>query len=107
MDRDLVFAAVADERRRIADLVDELDDAQLAMPSLCEGWDIKTVAAHLVSAFADSFWVFQAMTLRRRSLARAIDELARRRARLSALRLTAAYGPGCPLRQHRPGRDWV
>ena len=45
MERDVVFAAVADERRQIARLIDELDDAQVASPSLCEGWDIKTVAA--------------------------------------------------------------
>ncbi|WP_327100674.1 maleylpyruvate isomerase family mycothiol-dependent enzyme [Nocardia vinacea] len=76
-----VFAAVADERRRIADLLDELDEAQLATPSLCAGWDIKTVAAHLVSVLADSFWTFQWRTVRHRSLAAGIDELARRRAR--------------------------
>lgn len=75
-----VFAAVADERRRIADLLDELDDAQLATPSLCAGWDIKTVAAHLVSVLADGFWTFQWRTVRHRSLAAGIDELARRRA---------------------------
>ncbi|WP_433525988.1 maleylpyruvate isomerase family mycothiol-dependent enzyme [Nocardia pseudovaccinii] len=79
-----LFAAVADERRRIADLLDELDDAQLATPSLCAGWDIKTVAAHLVSVLADSFWTFQWRTVRHRSLAAGIDALARRRARQPA-----------------------
>ena len=57
--KEFVFTAVADERRKIAALIDDLDDAQLATPSLCTGWDVKTVAAHLVSVFADSFWVFQ------------------------------------------------
>ncbi|WP_083341653.1 maleylpyruvate isomerase family mycothiol-dependent enzyme [Mycobacterium talmoniae] len=84
MDRDVIFAAVADERRQIADLLDTLDDAQLATPSLCAGWDIKTVAAHLVSVFADSFWVFMGTALRRASMARAVDGLARCRARLPA-----------------------
>ena len=56
VDKDFVFAAVADERRRIAVLIDGLDDAQLATASLCTGWDVKTVAAHLVSVFADGFW---------------------------------------------------
>jgi uncharacterized protein (TIGR03083 family) len=81
VDRRLVFAAVADERRQIADLVDRLDDSQLATSSLCTGWDIKTVAAHLISVLDDSFWVFQWTALRRGGLARGIDELARRRAR--------------------------
>ncbi|MFZ0225799.1 MAG: maleylpyruvate isomerase N-terminal domain-containing protein, partial [Mycobacterium sp.] len=42
MDRDQIFAATAQERRRIADLIDDLDEAQLATPSLCAGWDVKT-----------------------------------------------------------------
>jgi uncharacterized protein (TIGR03083 family) len=88
-DSDLVFAAVAHERRQIAALIDDLDDAQLASASLCSGWDVKTVAAHLVSVFADSFWVFMGTALRRRSLARAIDELARRRAQLPAVDIVA------------------
>jgi uncharacterized protein (TIGR03083 family) len=86
---EFVFAAVADERRQIADLVDDLDDAQLATPSLCAGWDVKTVAAHLVSVFADSFWVFMGTALRRGSMARAIDELARHRAELPAAEIAA------------------
>jgi uncharacterized protein (TIGR03083 family) len=89
VEREFVFAAVADERRQIANLLDALDDALLARPSLCAGWDIKTVAAHLVSVFADSFWVFQWTALRRGSLARAIDELARRRALLPASEIAA------------------
>jgi uncharacterized protein (TIGR03083 family) len=84
MEREQIFAAVACERRGIADLVDSLDEDALATPSLCAGWDIKTVAAHLVSVFADSFWTFQSTALRRRGFDRAIDELARRRARKSA-----------------------
>ncbi len=89
-DRRLVFAAVASERRQIADLLDGLDDAQLATPSLCEGWDVKTVAAHLVSVVADGFWTFQRAALRRRSVDRGIDELARRRARASAAEIATA-----------------
>jgi uncharacterized protein (TIGR03083 family) len=89
VDRDRVFRAVAGERRQIADLIDELDDAGLATPSLCAGWDVKTVAAHLVSVFADDFWVFMGLAARRRSMARAIDELARRRAELPAVEIAA------------------
>ena len=52
-EREWVFAAVADERRSIATLIDSLNPDRLATASLCAGWDIKTVAAHLVSDFAD------------------------------------------------------
>jgi uncharacterized protein (TIGR03083 family) len=83
-DSGAVYSAVARERRQIATLIDHLDEAQLATPSLCAGWDVKTVAAHLVSVFADNFWVFMGTAARRASMARAIDELARRRAELPA-----------------------
>jgi uncharacterized protein (TIGR03083 family) len=88
-DRERIFAAVAKERRQIAALIDDLDDDQLAAPSLCAGWDVKTVAAHLISVFDDSFWVFMCTALRRGSMARAIDNLAHRRAELPAAEIAA------------------
>ena len=84
VDREHLFAAIANERRQIATLVDGLDDTQLATPSLCAGWDVKTVAAHLACSVAEGFSVAMRRALRRRSLARAIDELARCRAQLPA-----------------------
>jgi uncharacterized protein (TIGR03083 family) len=82
VDREFVFAAVADERRRLATLLDGLDAAQLRTPSLCAGWDVKTVAAHVVSTVMDGTPAFLGLALRRGSMARAIDELARRGAQL-------------------------
>jgi uncharacterized protein (TIGR03083 family) len=79
-ERERVFLAVADERRSIAALIDGLDPRQLAMPSLCVGWDVKTVAAHLISDFTDGFWGFLASGVRHGSIDRGIDALARRRA---------------------------
>jgi uncharacterized protein (TIGR03083 family) len=84
VEHERIYDAVAAERRRIADMVDALDEDSLATPSLCAGWDVKTVAAHLVSVFADSFWTFQLAALRHGGLNRAIDQLARRRARTQA-----------------------
>ena len=92
--KEFVFSAVADERRQIATVIEQLDDAQLATESLCAGWDVKTVAAHLVSVFADGFWVFQWKALRRGGIHRAIDELARRRAQSSAIDIAAALRQG-------------
>lgn len=83
-ERERVFAAVADERRSIATLVEGLDADQLATPSLCAGWDVKTVAAHLVSDFTDGFWGFLASGVRNGNIDRGIDALARRRAQASA-----------------------
>lgn len=53
LDRDRIFTAVANERRQIATLIEASDPAQLATPSLCSGWDVKTVAAHLACSVTD------------------------------------------------------
>jgi len=42
--------AIADERRRVANLVDSLSPEQLATPSLCGDWTVKQVAGHLLAA---------------------------------------------------------
>jgi len=47
-----VLAAIADERRRVADLIEHLSPAQLDTPSLCGDWTVKQVAGHLLSAIA-------------------------------------------------------
>jgi uncharacterized protein (TIGR03083 family) len=47
---DEVLAAVADERRRVADLIEHLSPAQLDTPSLCADWTVKQVAGHLLAA---------------------------------------------------------
>lgn len=39
---------IADERRRVADLIDDLDEAELSTPSLCGEWDVRDVAGHLL-----------------------------------------------------------
>lgn len=41
------FARCAVLRGELADLLDTLDDDQLATPSLCGDWDVRTVFAHL------------------------------------------------------------
>lgn len=93
-DRQFFFAAVANQRRQIATLAAGLNQTQLATPSLCSGWDVKTVAAHLVCSVTDGFRGTMKVALRRRSMARAIDELARRRAQVPTAEIVTA------LRQH-------
>jgi uncharacterized protein (TIGR03083 family) len=44
-----VFDMIVHERRRMADLLDGLPGEQLARPSLCEGWTVHDVAAHLTT----------------------------------------------------------
>jgi uncharacterized protein (TIGR03083 family) len=89
-----VVAAVAEQRRQFASLINDLDEAQLATPSLCLGWDVKTVAAHVVSTVRDGLPGFLQMAVRSGSLSRGIDRLARRRAQAPTTEIVAA------LREH-------
>jgi uncharacterized protein (TIGR03083 family) len=43
-----LYPLVVDERRRLADQLDQLTDEQWATPSLCAGWTVRDVAAHVV-----------------------------------------------------------
>jgi uncharacterized protein (TIGR03083 family) len=47
MDEDEVWAAIDVERTRIADLLETLTPEEWERPSLCDGWRVRDVAAHL------------------------------------------------------------
>jgi uncharacterized protein (TIGR03083 family) len=51
---DDVLAPLVRQRRRLADLLATLDEAQWAAPSRCQGWTVRDVVAHL--AGAEGFW---------------------------------------------------
>lgn len=44
-----ITAAIAAERRELADLFDALTPAQWKAPSLCAGWRVREVVAHMFS----------------------------------------------------------
>ena len=46
------WAAVADERSTLADLLEGLADSEWAVHSLCPGWRVRDVAAHLTAPAA-------------------------------------------------------
>src|SRR5262245_31231050 len=43
-----VYEMIANERRALADVFDKLTPEQLRTPSLCDGWTVHDVAAHLI-----------------------------------------------------------
>lgn len=47
MDDDTRWARIDAQRLRTADLLEQLRDADWRYPSLCEGWTVRDVAAHL------------------------------------------------------------
>lgn len=79
---DDVFAATAAGRRSVADLLESLSERQLDTPSLCAGWDIRTVGAHLAEAAAPALGAFVVAVVRAGGrVHRANDAVARRAAR--------------------------
>lgn len=47
MDHDEVWKAIDAQRLSVADLLEQLSDDEWCQPSLCEGWTVRDVAAHL------------------------------------------------------------
>jgi uncharacterized protein (TIGR03083 family) len=52
MDDARIWGHIDEQRADLADLLDTLSDAQWATPSLCPGWTVRNVAAHLTQANA-------------------------------------------------------
>jgi uncharacterized protein (TIGR03083 family) len=67
MDRDESWRVIAAQRRALADLLDELSDVEWETPSLCAGWRVRDVAAHVALApQAPSIWAMTADAVRAR-----------------------------------------
>jgi uncharacterized protein (TIGR03083 family) len=102
VDRAQISAATAHERRGIANLIGSLDEEELAIPSLCGAWDVKTVGAHLVSVLEGGVRRVNWLTLRHGSADRAMDVLARQSARLPAVEIAARLHDLADRRYWRP-----
>jgi uncharacterized protein (TIGR03083 family) len=50
MDSDQCWRVITEQRLSMADLLEELTDAEWATPSLCAGWRVRDVAAHVATA---------------------------------------------------------
>lgn len=61
-----MFAAIADERRITADFCESLTEDQWETQSLCAGWTVHDVAAHLLMPLVTSTWAVAAAMLRHR-----------------------------------------
>ncbi len=68
---------IAAERRRVADLLDGLDEAQWATPSLCEDWTVRDVAAHMTAGWSFPRLRFTRLMVRHRGFDGANAEAAR------------------------------
>lgn len=98
-----VRALIAAERRELADLLDGLRDERWDEPSLCAGWRVREVAAHMSTGFRYAVpTTLVELAKARGRLHRMTDRVARRDAaahsttRLAAFLRDNAYHPWTP-----------
>lgn len=78
MDAPQAWQVITAERARLADLLSQLSPAEWEQPSLCAGWQVRHVAAHVISSPQATPWAVGVALLRARgSFDRCIDEQAR------------------------------
>ena len=78
MDDAQLTAWTVEHRRLFADTVDALGDEHADDPTLCEGWDVRTLTGHLLQPVRVPSWRFLLTAARVRSMARACDVIAER-----------------------------
>lgn len=104
MDR---FDLIADERLALADLLEGLTPQQWETPSLCEGWTVREVAAHVMVGPTTSLAEMGGAMLRARgSFHRANRVLAAQRARASTDHLVGVLLERASSRFTPPRMDW-
>jgi uncharacterized protein (TIGR03083 family) len=102
MSEDAVWAAVDHERLSLAELLDDLSAEEWAKPSLCDGWRVRDVAAHL--ALAQMGWgnATVEMVRARGNFDRMVRNSAVRHAVAPTGRLTAEIRAMAGSRRHAP-----
>jgi uncharacterized protein (TIGR03083 family) len=80
LNRDQVWQVIDAQRRSLADLLDDLSDDEWRRPSLCTGWTVRDVAAHLTLQQLGVGDVITMMAHWSGNLDRTIQHAARRRA---------------------------
>lgn len=80
MDEDAVWAAIDRQRLELSDLLQDLRDDEWARPSLCAGWTVRDIAAHLALAHAGRTRALSDLVRAGGSVDRMIRDMARRHA---------------------------
>jgi uncharacterized protein (TIGR03083 family) len=91
MNPDDVWRGIDDQRRRLVDLLEGLSDQEWQHPSLCQGWTVRQVAAHV--ALQNTSWSAMPRTvlevIRAGGMNDAIQAMACRHAQLPTERIIA------------------
>jgi uncharacterized protein (TIGR03083 family) len=103
LDADAVWAVVDAERLSLARLLAGLSDEQWEQPSLCAGWRVRDVAAHLALAHTGPVAAAVGMARARGSFDRMVHDTARRHAAVPAAQLVAELRAMAGSRRRAPG----
>jgi uncharacterized protein (TIGR03083 family) len=102
-DPDAVWAAIDHERLGLADLLDDLGPAEWEQSSLCAGWRVRDVAAHLALAQTGAGRAVVDLLRARGSLQRMIHDTAVRHAALPPAQLAEEIRSMAGTRRTAPG----
>lgn len=104
MDIDQAWQAIDAQRSRVADLLEDLSEQEWKQPSLCEGWTVRDVAAHLTLQQLGVRDVLRTMvTMSPRGMNAVIFESARRRAAIPTGEMIGAIRGMIGSRRHNIG----
>ena len=103
LDRDAVWASIDAERSTLADLLDDLREPEWEHPSLCAGWRVRDVAAHLTFGTARVRDVAGPALRARGNFDRMAHDTAVDRAAAPTAELVAAIRATVGSRRHAPG----
>lgn len=103
MDSDTVWATVDAERGALADLLEGLSPHEWEQPSLCEGWRVRDVAAHLALSHSGVRDTAVAMVRAHGSFPRMIHDTAVAHAAAPPEQLVAEIRGLLGSRRHAPG----
>jgi uncharacterized protein (TIGR03083 family) len=103
LDNDTVFALIAIERRRVADLFEGLDEAQWATRSLCSQWSVRDLAGHLTAPFCLSIPRFLLGSLVSGGFNRYNERVSRRLGQRPAASIVATLRDNAETRFSPPG----
>ncbi len=100
----MIWQVIEEQRLSVADLLDDLSDDEWLQPSLCAGWTVRDVAAHLTLQQVGLFGMFSMITGWRGNLDRTIQHVAcRRAAAWPVSRIVGEIRSTAGLRRHNLG----
>ena len=107
MNEDAVWAVIDQERLALADLLEDLSAEEWLHPSLCSGWRVCDVAAHLALAHTGPVRAALGMVRARGNFDRMIADAARRHATAPRRQVIAEIRAMAGSRRHAAGVTYL